>query len=167
MVLRCLMKGELPVRPEIKTARKMGEKEDGSLKSQRMLLTWLTEYKSLYQAIRPYILPEDFSTDFYRQVASLLFAQLEEGQVNPAKIIDCFTDAEEQRQAASLFNTQVPVQTEEEQKKAIRETIRKVMETALEQRSASLDPSDIASLQKMIEGKRKLQELDRLHISLE
>ena len=122
---------------------------------------------SLYQAIRPYILPEDFSTDFYRQVASLLFAQLEEGQVNPAKIIDCFTDAEEQRQAASLFNTQVPVQTEEEQKKAIRETVRKVMETALEQRSASLDPSDIASLQKVIEGKRKLQELDRLHISLE
>lgn len=167
MVLRCLMNGELPVRPQAVPARKEGEKENGILKSQRMLLTWLTEYPNLYSVIRPYLSPEDFSTEFYRRAAALLFEQLEAGKVNPARIVDSFTDVEEQRQASALFQTQIPVQSEEQQKKAIRETIRKVMETALERRSADLDPADMGALQKVIEGKRKLQELDKLHISLE
>lgn len=167
MVLRCLMQGELPSRPEVFRSRKNTEKEDGLLKSQRMLLTWLTEYRGVYAAVKPYILPEDFTTEFYREVAGILFEQLETGSLNPAKIINHFTDQEEQRQAAELFNTKVPVETDEETKKAMRETIGKVMEAALEQLNHTMDPTDMAALQKVIEGKRKLQELDKLHISLE
>ena len=90
MVLRCLMQGEIPARTETVRSRKNSEKEDGLLKSQRLLLTWLTEYKDLYASIRPLISPEDFTTDFYREVAGLLFEQLESGEVNPARIINHF-----------------------------------------------------------------------------
>ena len=48
--------------------------------------------------------------------------------------------------------------------KAIQDTIRKVMEHGIEQRTATLDPTDIAGLQKLVEAKRRLQELGRLHI---
>ncbi|MDD2959925.1 MAG: DNA primase [Lachnospiraceae bacterium] len=166
MVLRCLMQG-LPAKPEVVRTRRNTEKDDGLKKSQRMLLTWLTEYKSFYAVLKPYIGPEDFTNDFYRKVAGILFAQLEEGTLNPARIIDCFTDAEEQRQAAELFHTMVPVEKEEEMKKAMKETIGKVMEASLEQRSATMDPADMGALQQVIEGKRRLQELQKLHISLE
>ena len=167
MVLRYLMQGEVPSRPEVFRSRKAMEKEDGLLKSQRMLLTWLTEYKGLYQTVKECVTPEDFTTEFYRQVASLLFEQLDLGDLNPAKIIDHFTDAQEQKQAAQLFHTQVPVQNDTELKKAIRETIRKVMEAGLEQQNAELDTTDMAALQRVITGKKRLQELDKLHISLE
>ena len=40
----------------------------------------------------------------YREVAQMLFQQREEGQVNPAKLLNSFTDSEEQREVASLFN---------------------------------------------------------------
>ena len=167
MVLRYLMQGEVPSRPEVFRSRKAMEKEDGLLKSQRMLLTWLTEYKGLYQTVKECVTPEDFTTEFYRQVASLLFEQLDLGELDPARIIDHFTDAQEQKQAAQLFHTQVPVQNDTELKKAIRETVGKVMEAGLERQNAELDTTDMAALQRVITGKKRLQELDKLHISLE
>ena len=167
MVLRYLMQGEVPSRPEVFRSRKALEKEDGLLKSQRMLLTWLTEYKGLYQTVKECVTPEDFTTEFYRQVASLLFEQLDLGELDPARIIDHFTDAQEQKQAAQLFHTQVPVQNDTELKKAIRETVGKVMEAGLERQNAELDTTDMAALQRVITGKKRLQELDKLHISLE
>ena len=167
MVLRYLMQGEVPSRPEVFRSRKAMEKEDGLLKSQRMLLTWLTEYKGLYQTVKECVTPEDFTTEFYRQVASLLFEQLDLGELDPARIIDHFTDAQEQKQAAQLFHTQVPVQNDTELKKAIRETVGKVMEAGLERQNAELDTTDMAPLQRVITGKKRLQELDKLHISLE
>ena len=166
MVLRCLMQGEIPARTETVRSRKNSEKEDGLLKSQRLLLTWLTEYKDLYASIRPLISPEDFTTDFYREVAGLLFEQLESGEVNPARIINHFSDQEEQRQAAELFNTKVPLQSEEGTQKAIKETVVKIMEAALEQQNQHMDPADLSALQKVLDGKRRLQELGKLKISL-
>ena len=166
MVLRYLMQGEVPSRPEVFRSRKNSSRDDGIKKSQRMLLTWLTEYQGFYQTVKAYIRPEDFTTDFYREVAGLLFEQLENGQLEPAKIIDHFMDQEEQREAAELFHTKVPVESETELKKAMKETVKKVMEAGLEQRNARLDTTDMAALQQMLEAKRRLQNLDRLEISL-
>ena len=166
MVLRYLMQGEVPSRPEVLQSRKQTAKDDGLKKSQRMLLTWLTEYQGFYQTVKTCIQPEDFTTDFYREVAGLLFEQLESGRLEPAQIIDHFMDQEEQRQAAELFHTRVPVESENELKKAMKETVKKVMEAGLEQRNASLDTTDMAALQKMLEAKRKLQNLDKMEIRL-
>ncbi len=168
MVLRCLMQGAVPARPEpVARSRRLEQRDEGLLKSQRMLLTWLTEYKGFYRTIEPYITVEDFTTSFYQTVAGLLFDQLREGSLNPAKIIDHFTEPEEQRQAAELFHTGVRVESESELKKAMRETIKKVMEAGLKRRDDDLDTTDLAALQRVLEGKRKLQELDRLNIFLE
>ena len=37
------------------------EKEDGNLKSQKILLTWLIEDVSIFEQIKKYITPQDFS----------------------------------------------------------------------------------------------------------
>ena len=165
MVMNVLMQGvpvrKAPVRPQNRT-----EKEDGIKKSQRLILTWLTEYPKLFPVVSAYIKPEDFSDELYREVSSMLYEQMEHGEINPAKITNHFTDPEQQRIVAQLFNTEVPVENEKELEKAIQDTIRKVMEHGIEQRTATLDPTDIAGLQKLVEAKRRLQELGRLHISL-
>ncbi|MDO4298078.1 MAG: DNA primase [Lachnospiraceae bacterium] len=165
MVMNCLMQG-VPVRRQPVRQSMAPEKDDGIRKSQRLLLTWLTEYPKLYPLISSYIEPEDFTDELYQQVASMLYQQLSRGELNPAKITSQFDDPEEQRMIAKIFNTEVRVETQEDTKKAIKESIRKVMANGIEQRTAKLDPADMAGLQKLIAAKKRLQELNRLHISL-
>ncbi|MEE0421667.1 MAG: DNA primase [Lachnospiraceae bacterium] len=167
LVNRTALKGVSRAEAKPVRERKTPEKEDGMKKSQKLLLTWLIECRGLYDKIKDYIGPEDFTTDLYRQVAGLLFEQLKQGQVMPAKIINHFMDQEQQREAASLFNTTIPVKTKEEMEKAVHETICRVMENSIEYKTTNLDPTDIAGLQQVVTGKRQLEALRRLHISLD
>ena len=75
-------------------------KEDGIVKSQKILLTWLIEDASIFRQIEPYISPSDFSGDLYRTVAELLYEQYQAGEVNPAKIMNHFTDEEAKKRNA-------------------------------------------------------------------
>ena len=61
----------------------------------------------MYQYIRPYIGADDFIEPLYHSVAIMLFEQLDkEEKINPAAILSRFTDAEEQKEIAAIFNTQ-------------------------------------------------------------
>ena len=166
MVMNELMRG-VPV-PKIKerTQSRAEKKDDGFKVSQRLILTWLTEYPKLFATVSLYVRPEDFSDELYREVASMLYAQMEQGELNPARITNHFQDPEQQRIVAQLFNTAVPLADTKDQEKAITETIRKVMEHGIEQRTENLDPTDMIGLQKLIEAKKRLQSLSKLHISL-
>jgi DNA primase len=169
MVNREAMKGipgRIREREEVRPLRKT-EKPDGMKVSQRLLLTWLIEKKGLYEKIRAYITPEDFTDPLYREVAQKLFAQLKEGELNPARILNSYEDPEQQREAAELFNTSIPVNSKNEMEKALNETIRRVMEGSIEYRSAHLSPTDMAGLQKLIADKRRMEAIGRLHISID
>ena len=51
-------------------------------------------------------------------------------------------------------------------RKAIRESIYKVVNHGITQKTKELGAADIQGLQKLIEARKRLQELGRLHISL-
>lgn len=143
------------------------EKEDGHLKSQRILLTWMLEGEDIFWQIRKYISPADFTEELYRQVAELLYQQYDEGNVNPAQIMNHFSDEEEHRQVAGLFHTRIrELSTVREQEKALKETILRVKEYSIEKAARMLEPADIAGLQKLMEEKRMLQTPEKLHISI-
>ena len=144
-----------------------GKKEDGNIKSQKILLTWLIDHEELFPQIRKYITPEDFTTDLYKKVAELLFEQYENGSVNPAKIMNFFTEEEEHREAASLFHTRIKeLTTKQEQEKAIKETVIRVKNYSVEVATKQLAPTDIQGLQRLMNAKKELQDLQRLHISI-
>ena len=143
------------------------EKEDRHLKSQKILLTWMLEGEDIFRQIKKYISPSDFTEDLLRTVAEKLYQQYEEGDVNPARIINFFTDEEEHRRVAELFNTKIrELPTVKEQEKALRETILRVKENSIEEAARKLAPTDIAGLQRLMEEKRALQAPDKLHISI-
>lgn len=111
------------------------EKEDGNLKSQKILLTWMIDDMTVFSQVKNYITPDDFTGSLYKEVASLLYEQYEEGDLNPARILNHFTDEEEHREAASLFHTKIrELSTKEEQEKALKETVIKVKTTVLKKR---------------------------------
>ncbi len=143
-------------------------KEDGILTSQKALLTWMIEDERLYGKISQYISPEDFTGEIYRTVAELLYEQHEKGELNPAKILNHFTNEEEHREAASLFHTKIrQLKTKEEEEQALKDIILRVKAHGIEVRTMELDPTDMAGLQRLMEEKRKLEGLRTLHISID
>ena len=142
-------------------------KEDGIKKSQKILLTWLIEDASIFRQIEPYITPSDFSGDLYRTVAELLYEQYRAGDVNPAKIMNHFTDEEEHREVASLFHTKIrELTTAKEQEKALKETVVRVKSHSIDEAAKCLEPTDMRGLQQLMNAKRELEDLRKLHISV-
>ncbi len=157
----------MAVRPKAGTG-KPKEKEDGYRKSQKVLLTWMLEGQNIFAQIKRYITPEDFSTELYKKVAALLYEQYQQGEVNPAKLMNQFTDEEEHREVASLFHTRLKeIKTKEEQEKALKETLLRVKSHSIEKSAQELEPTDLAGLQKLMNAKRELLSLKTLHISID
>ena len=140
--------------------KKKKEKENGMKQSQKLMLTWLVEDPTLFDKIKPYLGPEDFTEQLYRQAAEILFAQCQEGSLNPAGIISMFTDEEQQREIASLFNASLKeITTPQKQQKALQETIIRLKENSISYRSKHLGPADMEGLQRLVADKRNMQKL--------
>lgn len=143
------------------------EKEDGIRKSQKILLTWLVSDERIFGQIKDYISPEDFSDGIYRKAAGLLFQQYHDGEINPARIMNYFTDEEEHREVAALFHTRIEELTSEREKeKALMETVLRIKNHSIETATRNLEPTDMAGLQRLMEAKKELQDLKKLHISI-
>lgn len=141
--------------------------QDAKKRTQRLFLTWLVEEPKLFEKIQRYITPEDFTTELYKKVATKLFDDLEMNRFNPAAIISMFTDEEEQKEVASLFNTKLEqLETKQEREKAFHDIVVNVKKNSYEQASANLG-ADVNALTKVIEGKKALQELEKTHIYLD
>lgn len=145
------------------------KKEDGMKQSQKLLLTWLIENTRLFERVGNLITPDDFTEELYHRVADILFAQYKDnGSVNPAAIISMFEDEEEQREVAALFNARIhKVETVAEFEKAVKETVIRIKQNSINYRSEHMDPTDMGALMKVIEDKRALEQLEKLHISVE
>lgn len=141
--------------------------EEKKKKPQKLLLTWIVEEPGVYEKIRKYISPEDFTEDLYKKVAEKLFADLESGNMNPAAIISLFTDEEQQREVAGLFNTKLAeITTRQEKEKAFHDIVLAVKRNSYEYFSNRLG-TDVSAISQVIERKKALEELSKTHISLD
>lgn len=157
-----------PVERPKQAASKPLKKEDAHLTSQKILLTWMIEDKRLFGAISQYIRPEDFTEELYRTVAEMLYEQYAQGELNPAKILNYFTEEGKHREAASLFHTRIKeLTTQQEKEQALKETILRVKKNSIDVQTRNLDPTDMAGLQRLMEEKKRLTDLKKLHISID
>ncbi len=143
---------------------KKPDREDGIRQSQRLLLTWLIENPELFDKIRGVITADDFVEELYHQVAVQVFAGHEQGNLNPAAILNHYINDEDQyRQVAALFNASLGDSLgNEEQKKAFAETVYKVKKNSLD--AAGRNAGSIEELQRII---REQANLKKLHITLD
>ena len=152
-------------RPKVAVASK-NTPEENRKKSQKLLLTWLTEEPKLYEKIKKYIQVEDFTEELYQQVARKLFEDLEQGIFQPAALISMFEDEEEQREVASLFNTRLQeITTDAEREKAFHDIVYPVKRNSFEYYSNRLG-ADMNATNQVISAKKALEELSKTHISL-
>ncbi len=145
------------------------KKEDGMKQSQKLLLTWLIEDPRLFGKVEKLITADDFTEELYHRVAQELFAQYDrDGKVNPAQIISLFPEEEEQKEIAGLFNARIhEVESKNDMEKALKETIIRIKQNSIDYRTKHADPTDLNALMKVVEDKRSLEKLERLHISID
>ncbi len=143
------------------------EKKDGALEAQKILLTWLATDPAVYEQLKDLVTPLDFTEGLNRQVAELLYEQYEQGSVDPARILDHFMDAGQQQEAAALFHTKIQkLDTKKEQEKALKETVIRVKTNSIDTAYASKDPTDMEALQRYVNAKKELQDLQNMTISI-
>lgn len=159
------------IQPKSSSTQNKKKKESASDQAQKLMLTWLVTYPNIFDKVAQYLTPEDFIVPLYREVAQMLFKQREEGQVNPARLLNSFTDSEEQREVASLFNATIHLETQQEQDQAFADALLRIKAESLAERNRNWDPTDMAGLQQIVKAKKELEELGRkrreLHISFE
>ncbi len=143
--------GEKPNLVEKETTTKQEKKVlSAGCEAQRTLLTWLIEEQGIYRQLTQYISKKDFVENPYDVVADMLFDQLENGEINPAKIINHFGSEEEQNQVAGLFNANIGADLEKEEKvKRLIQAVEKVKANSLDYRSKNeTDLKEFLNIQK-------------------
>jgi len=134
--------------------------EDGMSKSQKLMLTWLIEDNTIFEKIKDFLGPKDFTEGIYAEVAELVFDQFEhEHCVIPAKIINCFQSKEEQSEVAALFSAEIMGEMDEAGKrKALSDTVIRLKEHSLDKQSQkAIEINDTALLMKIITEKTELK----------
>ena len=147
------------------------KKESAGEKSQKLMLTWLVTYPGIFETVEKYLTPSDFVVPLYKEVAEMLWNQRKEGDVNPARLLNAFTDSDEQKEVASLFNAAIHLETREEQERAFSDALLRIKQESRAKKNENWDPTDMAALQELVQAKKDLEDLGRkrqqLHISFE
>lgn len=133
--------------------------DENAKRVQRFLLTWLSEEPSIYKQIKEFVSPDDFIDETYRMVAGKLFADLEEGKLNPAAIVSCFEDEQKQSVVAEIFNTKLAeIDGIKEKEKALHDLVYAVKKNSNDAINAKPDPT-VEEIMKALEDKKALQKL--------
>ena len=158
----------------IKPAVKKVDPEEGRKRSQRLLITWISEDTSIFDKISPFISPHDFTDDLYRKIAEKLFESIRDNaEFTPASFISAFEDEKDQKSVAQLFNTKLlgsdglPAEIEDikDKEKALHDILVSVKNGSIEYYSRNIG-SDPDAFKKVVEGKKLLEDLKKTKIKL-
>ncbi len=137
------------------------KKEEGISPSQSMLLTWMVKEPDIFDAVAEYISPEDFTDEICRMAAEEVFSQHSAGMVSPAGIVDRFRDENAQHDVACVLSAEIPSgENQHNRKKALNEAVRRVKLDSLESRTARRDRTDLAEMQRLIEERKRIDDID-------
>lgn len=148
-------------------------KEDGNNSAQKLLITWISEQPSLLSKVEKYISPDDFTEELYKNVATKLFEGIRQGGFEPVSLVSLFEEEEEQKEVATLFNTKLTgldgqpldIQNKNDLEKAFHDIVLKVKTNSLNFYSMNL-ATDVLAIEKVVQGKKQLEELKKTTIHL-
>ena len=118
-------------KPEAAPVKK--KRESGVRQAEKILLTWMMDSKEIFQKVSVYIKPSDFIDSLLEDVATKLYKQYEEGQVNPAAIINTYETEEEHNEVAALFSEDLNENLNHfEREKTLNDIVMKVKKNSIE-----------------------------------
>ena len=120
-------------KPKPEAAPVKNKRESGVRQAEKILLTWMMDSKEIFQKVSVYIKPSDFIDSLLEDVATKLYKQYEEGQVNPAAIINTYETEEEHNEVAALFSEDLNENLNHfEREKTLNDIVMKVKKNSIE-----------------------------------
>lgn len=148
----------------VSNVKREEKKDEDDNIPQKLLLTWLVNDTSLFEALEGIVDENDFRGDSYKLVATALFNQYRQSKsVNPASIVNMFDDVEGQRLVAQILQTELPYDiSPDEKEKAINDVVKRTKLDIIDYEMNN-NSGDLTKFQKLIADKAKVS---KLHISL-
>ncbi len=142
----------------VKEERKIEKKKDPNQTSEEILLTWYVNRPQLFTKLKGIIGLEDFVDEKVHFIAEKIFEQYEiDREVNPARIINCFTDADEQAVAASIMSNEFnQLSGPEEESKALTDVVKRVKTASIDYR-LKMPGADFIGLAREKNGIQKIK----------
>ena len=142
---------------------KRPKKDKASMEAQKLLLTWISEEPFLLKGVGEYVKPNDFEEGMLSTVAGQLYEQIESDSLAPSMIINLFEDEDEQQEVASIFHATVgEIESQTEKAKALKEVVIRVKRDAYKRQRDAMADNDPTILQKTMEEKKILKELETI-----
>ena len=145
---------------ENQAEEKAKQKADKSEDAYKLLLTWYVNQPVLFDKLKGLVTPEDFMEPFFHHLAKDLFLQYQEkSEVNPAAILNQYTQIEEQRKAADIFQTTLKIEPDaKDNDKALTDIVKKVKLSSIEHELANTQ--DWSRCQELIQQKKEILKLN-------
>lgn len=138
------------------------KRESGVRQAEKILLTWMIDSREIFQKVSIYIKPSDFIDSLLEDVAAKLYKQYEEGQVNPAAIINTYETEEEHNEVAALFSEDLNENLNHfEREKTLNDIVMKVKKNSIEY--ALNHTNDVKVLQELM---NQQIHIGNIHITL-
>ena len=122
----------------------------------------------MWPQIRNHIRAEDFSDEITKRAAERFFQLLGKDPDNPgaaaAGAVGIFTEEEEQREAAALFETRLS-EPPEDREKALKDILTSVRRASVQRLAVQAD-EDPSLLTELVSAKKGMEALGRLKIRL-
>lgn len=140
------------------------KEEDGKARIEQIMLTYLSEYPTLYPQIKNVISPDDFVDETNKAIAEKFFMDIENGIVNPAAIVNMFEDAERQSKVTDSFTTYLKgLNDNTDIETAVVDIIYQMKNNALENMKKGDKPMDPGAFMRK---KKELMEIRKIKINL-
>ncbi|MBQ9828139.1 MAG: DNA primase, partial [Lachnospiraceae bacterium] len=92
-------------RTEQMAVRTPGSDDDVVFKAQRMFMTFISESRENFEAVKDLVGPADMAGTVYAKTAEMIYSAYEKGEkIEPAGILDRFDDREDQNTVAAMFS---------------------------------------------------------------
>jgi len=138
------------------------KRESGVRQAEKILLTWMIDNPEIFYKVSAYIKPSDFIDSLLEDVAAKLYRQYEEGQVNPASIINTYETEEEHNEVAALFSEDLNENlSHSEREKTLNDIVIKVKKNSIEY--ALNHTNDAKALQELM---NQQIHISNIHITL-
>ena len=129
--------------------------------SQKLLLTWVVDNPEIYGIIKGTVSPDDFDEGVMRTVARDIFDGLEAGDLVPGRIVDSFTEPEDQREVSEILFTSIgDLSSPKDKNKALRELTARVKKDSFRREKEKRSDAEVLNL--VLEEKRVMKEIENL-----
>lgn len=132
------------------------------LQRERQLLSCMSRKKEFTQLAAVYITEYDFTDEKNREIFNALKQQAEEDRFDPVTILNRFEDSQDKSDTAAIFEGGKIPGDDEEQETALKEILIAVKTQTYERALKSTSASTPEEIQRLLEEKRKLEELRAL-----